>query len=59
MNKETDYGKGDDNRSDSKKYRENYGNIDCSKPVSTKGFKMTVNGKEVTKKDKIMTNGGW
>ena len=42
-----DAGKGDDNRSDSKKYRANYDKVDYSKPVSTTGFKLTVNGKDV------------
>jgi len=50
-------GKGDRDRSDSEKYRHNYDKIDYSKPVSTKGFKVTVNGKEIVEKDVIKTNG--
>jgi len=42
-------GKGDKDRSNSEKYRSNYGNIDYSKPISTKGFKLKVNGKVVHK----------
>ena len=40
-------GKGDKNRSISKAYKDNFDKIDKSKPVSTKSFKLKVNGKEV------------
>ena len=40
--------KGDANtRIDPKKYKENREKVDFSKPVSTKGFKMRINGKVV------------
>ena len=39
--------KGSKDRSNSKSYKSNYDKIDRSKPVSTKGFKLKVNGKEV------------
>ena len=40
--------KGDaDTRTNKKNYHKGYDKIDRSKPVSTKGFKMKINGKEV------------
>ena len=36
--------KGDKERSNNKEYKSNYDKIDRSKPVSTKGFKMRLNG---------------
>lgn len=45
-------GKGDRNRSISKDYKDNFDKIDKSKPVSTAGFKMRINGKEVIGNDK-------
>ena len=45
--KHGDGGKRDENRSNSKEYKENYSKIDYSKPVSTKSFTMKVNGVRV------------
>ena len=40
-------GKDDKDRSNNKEYKSNYEKIDRSKPVSTKGFKMKINGEVV------------
>jgi hypothetical protein len=46
--KETHYGKGDnDTRTKPSVYKANFDNVDFSKAISTKGFTMRVNGKEV------------
>ena len=39
--------KGSADRSNNKEYKSNYDKIDRSKPVSTKGFKLRINGEVV------------